>query len=445
MSLPDLLPSGSTSLEEVERYLYDELPPMQTGVMTGHGAGVRRAQALLHALGDPQESLRVVHVAGTAGKGSVCTFVSSILHEHGHRVGRYLSPHAHSVLERFGLEGAHVSADALAPVLREVATAERALRDGPDGRASMFEVTTATAFELFSRAGLDYAVVETGLGGLHDATNVVTRPDKLAVLTSIGLDHVDVLGPTHAAIARQKAGILPVGGEALAVRTTDEADEVVRYEARRRSTRLTQYDAADLARTLDRAAGRPVRLRLPGARQRENAGLAVRTCALLARRDGWRLDPVLVRAGLSAATLPGRFELRALGGYPVVLDGAHNPMKLDALVDAVRERFPGQLPLWIVAVKPDKDLPRILRCLAPTAQMLIATEFDVDDVVEAAPAAQVASLAEAAGIARVAASPRMADALAKGVALVRDGAPVVVTGSFHAVAAAGRLLGPSTP
>jgi dihydrofolate synthase / folylpolyglutamate synthase len=425
------------SLDDVTRYLLSELPSSGATVMTG-GVGRRRAEALLGRLGHPQNGVRTVHVAGTAGKGSVCALVTSLLIEHGFRVGTHLSPHVHSVLERFQLDGTPAPVRLVATALDAVREAEAALRGGPLGTVSMFEAATATAFRLFHDRTVDYAVVETGLGGRHDATNTVTRPDKLAVLTAIGLDHTALLGETLPEIARQKAGILPEAGYAVAVRGGPEIDEVVLAEATRRRCRLDQATPAELAASVPRDAVTG----LPGRHQRVNAGLAVRAVAHLADRDGWTLDPGKVAKGLRQARLPGRFERRSWHGHPVVLDGAHNPMKLASLADTVRERWPGPAPVWVLALKPSKDLDGAVAAIAPAATAVVATEFDANRANGAPlPAADLAEAMRHAGL-RVVAEPCLADALGWAVELSEPDVPVIVAGSFHAVADAGRLTAP---
>lgn len=426
--------SPLNKVSAIEHYLFHELAPMQANVMTGHGAGVRRAARLLAELGDPHEDLRVVHVAGTAGKGSVCALIASVLEAHGHVVGRFLSPHAHSVLERFAVAGAPVDEATLGDVLHEVRAVERAQRDGPDGRASTFEVATVAAYELFCRQGVDYAVVETGLGGLHDATNVVKRPDKLAVITALGLDHVDILGRTLTEIAVQKAGILPARGRAVAVSSGPEADTVMRVEAARNRCQLEVIEPAELASRVPTG----ISLALPGRHQRINAALALEAVVVLSARDGWSLCPGRVAAGLARASLPGRFERRHFAGHPLVLDGAHNPMKLQALIDAVDTEYPGRGLVWVLGLKPDKDLDEVLRLLVPVAQRVIVTEFDPDDGVTAVPARKVSAAAERLGLPAVDVEPCPGEALARAVAVSSASTPVIVTGSFHTVAAAGR-------
>ena len=202
---PAAAPSSRAALDRVRRYLYEELGPQQGPA----GAGLVRARALFGALGDPQDRFRAVHVAGTAGKGSVSTFVASLLRAHGFRVGAHLSPHAYCLLERFQLDGGPAPAELVDAALARIRPAVEAVEQAGHGRPSFFEVTNGIAFSLFADR-VDYGVVETGLGGLLDSTNTISRADKLAVITPIGLDHQDLLGATVREIATQKAGVLPV-------------------------------------------------------------------------------------------------------------------------------------------------------------------------------------------------------------------------------------------
>lgn len=429
--------SGSKRLADVERYLLSELTSSNAAPRT-NGAARRRTATLLSLLGDPQNEVRTVHVAGTAGKGSVCAFLTAILGAHGFRVGTYTSPHVHSLLERFQLDGRPAPVPHLAAALDTVRARERLVSQGDLGAVGMFEAATAAAFQLFHDRNVDYAVVETGIGGAQDATNTVDRPDKLAVLTAIGLDHTAVLGETLPEIARQKAGILPATGAAVAVRCGAEIDETVAAEAAARGCRLDQADPGELAASLP--AG--LRLRVPGAHQRVNAGLALRAARHLAGRDGWRFDPEQALDGLARACLPGRFERRRWQGHDVILDGAHNPMKLAALAETVRDSWPGRAPVWVLAAKPGKDLTTAMEVVASSASAVVATEFDTHGPNRARgvplDAEVIAAAARRAG-ARGVAEPRLPRALAWAVELSDDDLPLIVTGSFYTVADAGRL------
>lgn len=442
--------SSRAALDRVHRYLYEELGPQRGPA----GVGLARARALFGELGHPQDGFRAVHVAGTAGKGSVSTFVASLLRAHGFRVGIHLSPHVHSLLERFQLDGAPAGADLVDAELARIRPAVEAVERAGHGRPSFFEVTNCIAFSLFADR-VDYGVVETGLGGLLDSTNTISRADKLAVVTPIGLDHQDLLGATLPEIAAQKAGILPFGGRAVAARQGSPAvEDVLSAEAARRGCALRWVNLGPPAvqawtgpgGTELRLRGQPpLSLGLTGRHQAGNAHLALRAVEALAARDGWGLDTDAVWLGLRSATLPGRFERRVIGGRTAVLDGAHNPMKLAALVATLQEVHPGARFPWVLAFKQDKDLDAALHVVAPVTSVVIATEFrsaGSDHPAGASvPAEFVAAAAADRGIATaVERNPVLAVSRAAEEA---DAAlPVVVSGSFHLLAA---IQGATTP
>ncbi|WP_448623489.1 bifunctional folylpolyglutamate synthase/dihydrofolate synthase [Geodermatophilus sp. URMC 64] len=436
-------PLSPAALDRVHRYLYEELGPQRGPA----GVGLVRARALFDALGDPQDRFRAVHVAGTAGKGSVSTFAASLLRAHGFRVGAHLSPHVYSLLERFRVDGGPAPAELVDAALARIRPAVEAVERAGHGRPSFFEVTNAIAFSLFADR-VDYGVVETGLGGLLDSTNTISRADKLAVITPIGLDHQEILGATVGAIAAQKAGILPVGGRAVAARPRSaEVRGVLRATAARRrcALRWVDFPASSVrARTGPggtelRLPGRPpLPLGLTGRHQAGNARLALCAVEAIAARDGWVLDGAAVRRGLRSATLPGRFEHRLIAGRPVVLDGAHNPMKLAALVATLHDVHPGARFPWVLAFKQDKDLAGALQVVAPAASVVVATEFHAAAGDHAAGASVPAELITAAaadrGI-RTVVERNPAIAVTRAVEEADDAAPVVVSGSFHLLAA----------
>lgn len=435
--------SSRVALDRVHRYLYEELGPQRGPA----GAGLARPRALFGALDDPQDRFRAVHVAGTAGKGSVSTFVAGLLRAHGFRVGAHLSPHVHSVLERFQLDGSPAPAELVDAELDRIRPAVEAVERAGHGRPSFFEVTNAVAFGLFADR-VDYGVVETGLGGLLDSTNTISRADKLAVITPIGLDHQDLLGATVGEIAAQKAGILPSGGRAVAARQeSPEAADALSAEAARRGCALRWVDLGPPAvQTWTGPGGTELRLRgqpplslgLTGRHQAGNAHLALRAVEALAARDGWALDADAVWLGLRSATLPGRFERRAVGGRAAVLDGAHNPMKLSALVTTLQEVHPGARFPWVLAFKQDKDLAAALDVVAPVASVVVATEFCTtggDHPADASvPADLVAAAAADRGIATVVEGDPVL-AVRRAAEEADEAVPVVVSGSFHLLAA----------
>lgn len=422
------------TLDDATAFLYREL-----GTFAGRfDGGLARARALVRALGDPQDRYRSVHVAGTAGKGSVVTFVAGLLHAHGFAVGAHLSPHAHSILERFQLDGHPVGEAAFVRTLADILPAIRRIAGAGVGQPTFFEVTTALAWQLFADRAVDYAVVETGLGGRLDATNTITRSDKLALLTVIGRDHTDVLGDSLAEIAREKAGILPRNGHAIAVRPGSTAvASVLAAEAARRHCRLDLVDA-------DRTPAPEPAVGLPGTHQVANATLALRAVGELAARDGWTLDPLVVRRALRDVRMPGRFERRRWCGHPIVLDGAHNALKLASVVSVLRDEHPRRRFVWILAVKPDKDLRDVVGVIAPVASAIVATEFSDHTARISVPAEVVAAAARRAGVPSVTATACPVAALRHAVELSTPDLPVVVAGSFHVVAAVGAAIAGGT-
>jgi dihydrofolate synthase/folylpolyglutamate synthase len=436
-------PSCRAPLDRVRQYLYEELGPQQGPA----GAGLIRARALFGALGHPQDRFRTVHVAGTAGKGSVSAFVASLLRAHGFRVGAHLSPHAYCLLERFQIDGAPAGADLVDAELERIRPAVEAVERAGHGRPSFFEVTNAIAFGLFADR-VDHGVIETGVGGLLDSTNTISRADKLAVITPIGLDHQDLLGATVREIAAQKAGILPFGGRAVAVRQRSaEVEDVLRAAAVRRGCDLRWVDPGPPAvRAWTGPGGTEVHLRgqpslslgLTGRHQAGNAHLALRAVEAMAARDGWSLDADAVWLGMRSATLPGRFERRVIAGRAVVLDGAHNPMKLAALVATLQEVHPGARFPWVLAFKQDKDLRAAVRVIAPAASLVVATQFVTGGGDHPAgtslPAEQIALAAGECGVEAVVEEDPVS-ALARASATAEAGLQVVVSGSFHLLAA----------
>jgi dihydrofolate synthase/folylpolyglutamate synthase len=339
--------------DPVTRYL-DRRPPYRAGGPRPTAAD--RAARLPRALGDPHETFRAVHVAGTAGKGSVTTFVPAVLTAHGFRVGADLSPHACSVLERFRLDGRPVTTEVAARHLGDVAPAVAAMDYRGGGGPTFFEVATALAFQIFAGEGVDYAVVETGLGGMLDATNTISRRDKIAVLTTIGLDHTEVLGSTLAEITAQKAGILPREGRAFAAR--DRSAHVVDVIAAKPGVAGASCNSSTPRSTAaQRASDRTGRSsRCPAVRPCPSVCTDATRPATPASSGAWwrhRQSAISGRSTLTPfarawgrARLPGRFERRVWKGRPVVLDSAHNPIKIPAVVAALRDVHPGRRLPW---------------------------------------------------------------------------------------------------
>ena len=339
----------------------------------GMRPGLDAMRAVLAELGNPQDALKCVHVAGTNGKGATCAILDAVLRAAGYRVARYTSPHLVSVNERFFLDGAPVSDAALAAVepcvLDAVARVERAR----GVEVTFFEALTATAFLLFAEARPDVVVLETGLGGRLDATNVIASP-LVSAITRIGLDHCDWLGSTHAAIAEEKAGIVKPGRPVVCGAMPLAARETV---ARFASLNGCSFVAADEAVCLERVepltlttAHRrlpPIAFALPGAFQAENAVTALAVVDVLDRQCGMPVPDHAVVAGLEGVVWPGRCQRVEHDGVTVFVDGAHNPDGAVALRDSLR-RLGVNGPVGLVAgYCGDKDVLAHLRIMSALA------------------------------------------------------------------------------
>lgn len=339
----------------------------------GMRPGLDVMRAVLAALGNPQDALRCVHVAGTNGKGATCAILDAALRAAGHRTARYTSPHLVSVNERFFLDGAPVPDAALAAAeARTLEAVERLERDR-GLEVTFFEALTAMGFVLFAGAKPDVVVLETGLGGRLDATNVVREP-LVSVITRIGLDHCDWLGATHAAIAEEKAGIVKPGRPVVCGAMPLAAKEAIAraaslngcaFTAAEEHVRLERLDPLTL--TSARRRLRPVAFALPGAFQAENAMTALATLDVLDRDCGLAVPDHAVAAGLEGVVWPGRCQRVVRDGVTLYVDGAHNPDGAVALRDALR-RLGVKGPVGLVAgYCGDKDVLAHLRIMSALA------------------------------------------------------------------------------
>lgn len=345
------------------RALLDRLPRLLVK------PGLARVRRLLDALGNPERAYPAVHVAGTNGKGSVVAMLDGILRAAGYRVGRYTSPELEDFRDRICVDGTWISETQLAAVTARLAVTLFADPDLP----SQFEAITAIAFEHFRAVEIDVAVVEVGLGGRFDATNVVAP--VVSILTNVTLDHTAVLGDTLTEIAWEKAGIAKAGIPLLVGRLAPSVAAVVRAECAAAGAPLDSADGVGVARgqaTLDRAMyaiaaddlPSEVELGLVGGYQLDNLRLVLRAVQLV-RAAGIPIPSDAVRNGLAAVRWPGRAEV-VRRRPTVVLEGAHNPAGAEELARDVARWAPERRRRWLVlGVLADKDVDGIVRCLVP--------------------------------------------------------------------------------
>lgn len=338
----------------------------------GSRLGLSRTYELLKRLGNPQKKLKFVHVAGTNGKGSVCACLEAILRHAGYRTGLYTSPYIARFNERIRVCGEDIPDDVLCSLVETVRDASMGMEDRP----TEFEFITALGFLYFLREKCEIVVLEVGLGGTLDSTNVIDAPE-LAILTAIGLDHTRELGPTLSDVASAKAGIIKAGCDVVTYGGQPEADSVIEKTCREKGARLFSPDftkieglKSDLTSCMFSYGDyRGVRLPLAGNYQANNAVLAI-TAAEALRDRGWKIDPDDIIQGIGQVRWPGRFEL--LRREPVfILDGSHNPHGIAATAASLRSNFEDRKIVFLSGVMADKDLYGMLQHIVPMAKCFV--------------------------------------------------------------------------
>jgi dihydrofolate synthase/folylpolyglutamate synthase len=388
--------------------------------------GLDRMRRLMTTLDSPHRAFRAIHVVGTNGKSSTVRMIAALLAEHGVFTGAYLSPHLVSFAERIRIGGEDISEDEFAAAVGRARHAavlvDRTLEE--DDRVTQFEALTAAAYAQLAAAGVDVAVVEAGLGGRWDATNVIDA--EVAVLTNVGLEHTRWLGPTIADIAREKLAVVAPG-----------ATLVLGADLEPAAATEAELVAERVGATIVRAPAAPppgFRLLARGAFQRRNFAVA---CAAAEACLG-RLDSVAVRAAATSTAVPGRFQVldgAAGGGAEVVLDGAHNAGGIAALAESLPEFLAGRPLVAVVSVLDDKDAAAMLAALLPLCAGAVFTANANPRALSPATLASLAGQVGAGGwdrVSRVEADPRRAVALAR--ELAGPGGVALATGSIYLVA-----------
>ena len=338
----------------------------------GKRATLSRVRELLGRMGDPQRRLRFVHIAGTNGKGSTAAITASILQAAGYRTGLFTSPYLTRFSERMRVNGEEITPGELEEITAFVRPHAEAMDDHP----SEFDLVTCIGMEFFARRGCDIVVLEVGMGGRLDSTNVIDPPE-VAVITAIGLDHMQYLGDTVEKIAAEKAGIIKRGSAAVVAAQQQSIIDVIAARCAQEEVPLTVADPAqlfsDCRTTLDGERfcyrGKEMLLSLIGVHQRQNAAAAVETAQRLAAR-GWKISPEAIQKGLQSARWAGRFEL--MQREPVfIVDGGHNPQCIQALVKNIQDYLPGRPLTILTGVLADKDYNCMYRNVEPYAKEFI--------------------------------------------------------------------------
>ncbi len=394
-----------------------------------------RMVRFMDALRRPQEAFPSIHVAGSKGKGSVSALCASALQQAGYKVGLYTSPHLKDFEERIQVDGAPMDRSILVDYVEEIKPAVVQIPG-----LTTFEIMTGLGFLYFARQEVDIAVVEVGLGGRLDATNVITP--QVAVITSLYLDHVSILGDTLDQIAREKGGIIKPGIPVVCAPQEDSALEVIREIAHDKKAPLTvigvDYKYQFLSKSLDGQeflaieGDHQTRLEIPLLGDYQVVNALVAYAALQALREkGFPLKEQEIQQGFKNTSWPARFEVLRRQP-PLIVDSAHNPASIRKLRETVDEFFP-ELPLILVfGISEDKQLDGMLAEILPRTSVLIATRADhprAMDPVELARRAADCSC-------EVVVEPRVSDALQRALELVGDQELVLVTGSIFVAASA---------
>ena len=334
--------------------------------------GLGRTQELLRRMGNPEKELKFVHIAGTNGKGSTAAMTASILRKAGYRTGLYTSPYIYRFHERMQVDGQEISDEDLAAITEYV----KPLADAMEVSPTEFELVSCIAFEYFKRKQCDIVVLEVGMGGAMDSTNVIEVPE-VAVITNIGLDHTEYLGDTLEKIAETKAGIFKEGGHAVVYRGTPGVEAVFERVCAERHVSLKKADFDGLhsvshsleGQVFDCGARKNLFLPLLGDHQLHNAAVVLSVADTLIE-EGWKISEENIRDGLRDVRWPGRFDIMRRDPL-FIIDGGHNPQCIEALVKNIQDYLPGQKLVVLTGVLADKDYVDMYQPVMPYVQQFI--------------------------------------------------------------------------
>ena len=334
--------------------------------------GLGRTQKLLSLMGDPHKKLKYIHIAGTNGKGSTAAMTAAILRKAGYKVGLYTSPYIYRFNERMQINGQQIPDGELADITQWVKPLAQSMEESP----TEFELVSCIAFEYFKRNQCDIVVLEVGMGGALDSTNVIDCPE-VAVITNIGLDHTDVLGKTVEEIAETKAGIFKEGGNAVVYRGTEGVEAVFEKVCAERNVSLKKADFDGLkllshgleGQVFDCGKRKALELPLLGDHQLHNAAVVLGVIDTL-QEKGWLISEENVREGLKTVSWPGRFDIMRRDPL-FIIDGGHNPQCIEALVKNIQDYLAGKKVIVLTGVLADKDYADMYKPVMPLVKEFV--------------------------------------------------------------------------
>ena len=352
-------------LDEISRY--------------GSVLGLDNMKELLDRLGNPQKDLKFIHISGTNGKGSCLAYLSTILSGAGYKTGRYISPTLDTYRERIQVDGEYINKDSLASHVTAIAKATEDMKKDNAGIPTLFEVETVLAFLYFKEKKCDIVVLETGLGGSLDATNIIDT-SILEIIMPISLDHKDFLGDTLEKIAEQKAGIIKENTRVISAAQKEDAAKVIKNKVIEKNCKLTIVDPNEIKlksrnlkqQSFDYKQWHDVTISLPGSYQPQNAIVALEAIKVL-REQGYHISDEDVLNGLNKTVWKGRFTLIS-ETPPVIMDGAHNPAGAKELMKSLELYFNNKKYIYIFGVFSDKDYDEIVEITAKRAEHIITVQ-----------------------------------------------------------------------
>lgn len=373
--------------QEVEAYLLQFVP--KTSKWGEPSFAYKRSQHVVTLLGDPQNELKVIHVAGTSGKGSTSYMLSALLHSQGLKVGMGISPHIVNILERIQINGNPISEELFVFYMNEIMPRIEEMKASEFGPPTYFEIIVGLSYYIFLKEGVDVVVMETGLGGRWCATNVATAPNKISVITRIGYDHMEFLGTTLPQIATEKAKIIQPSNLALKLEQESEVMNVFEKEAEEKKAQLIKVNPDDIISEKNSSLLgltftfdyqdihlKALKLSLIGEFQFENAAVALTTFVEFMKREGQSINESKLRNALGSIRIPGRMELKTINDREMIIDSAHNPQKMESFITSLTHTFPQEKFTFLLSFKKGKDYDQILKYITPHAEEIVVTSFD---------------------------------------------------------------------
>ena len=352
--------------------------------------GLDRQKEILRLLDNPQDKIKTIHVAGTSGKGSTAFYLSSLLVGQGFKVGLTVSPHLLDIRERFQINNQFISQKEFVFYLNQIIPIIEKVKKTSFGKPTFFEILIALSFFIFFQKQVDYAVIETGLGGLVDGSNTINSPDKIVVLTKIGLDHTNILGPNLTSIATQKAGIIHPHNPCFSINQLTAVKKVFDQTATTNKTtinyicphqHISHLVHKNFSLSYDFKFGNlslpSIKLKTIGLYQVENSALALAVIQFISSRDKFELNLKNIYHTLFSCQFYGRVDLRQINQKYFILDGAHNPQKMASLIKSLKLFFPHQKFTFLLAFKQRKDFSKMVKMIIPLADQIILTKFKV--------------------------------------------------------------------